>query len=68
MENGWEEYKRLVLEELKTSKESRKEIKICLTNIKVEIAKLKVKSGIWGAIAGAIPATVILIFWLLKNW
>ncbi len=68
MENGWEEYKRLVLEELKTSKESRKEIKLCLTNIKVEIAKLKVKSGIWGAIAGAIPATVILILLLLKNW
>ena len=31
----------------------------------VDIATLKVKSGIWGAIAGAIPAAVALAYWVM---
>lgn len=30
-----------------------------------EIAKLTVKAGVWGALAGAIPAVVAVVWWLL---
>ncbi|HEC65284.1 MAG TPA: hypothetical protein ENI23_08320 [bacterium] len=32
-----------------------------LPHILVELATLKVKAGIWGAIAGALPATIISV-------
>lgn len=32
-----------------------------LPHMMVEIATLKVKAGIWGAIAGALPATIISV-------
>ena len=38
-----------------------------LTEIKVEIAMLKVKSSVWGFLAGAIPAATVLIILMIKN-
>ncbi len=35
-------------------------------DMSVEIAMLKVKSGLWGAMAGVIPAALILIYQLLR--
>lgn len=32
-----------------------------------EIAVLKVKSGIWGAIGAAIPITIGILIWLIKE-
>ncbi len=37
------------------------------TEILVEVAKLKVKSGIWGFIGGAIPILVGVLWILLKS-
>jgi hypothetical protein len=41
-----------------------KEIRRDITKIKVEIATLKVKSGLWGLVSGAIP---VIMFIVLKN-
>jgi len=35
--------------------------------IKIDIAKLKIKSGIWGAMGGAIPVAIILGVWLIRG-
>lgn len=35
------------------------------TNV-TEIGKLSVKAGVWGAVAGLIPASIVLIWWLVK--
>jgi hypothetical protein len=71
--NGWKEYRRLVVAELerlsklittvddKISKLRGEDI----ADIKVDIAMLQVKAGIWGAVAGlavAISAVVLRVF------
>lgn len=38
-----------------------------LSDIKAEIAVLKVKSGIWGLIGGAIPAVAALLYVVLHK-
>ena len=37
-----------------------------VTLCRVDIAGLKVKSGIWGAIAGMIPAAIAVSMWVLS--
>jgi len=35
--------------------------------LRVEVERLKVKSGVWGALAGLLPAVGVVIWMLLKN-
>ena len=68
-ENGWSKWEQLVLDKLGNLEESDKEIKLDvklilinhLPHLREEIAALKVKAGIWGAIAGALPASIISV-------
>ena len=76
--NGWNEYQRLVMAEL-----ARLDVAIlanrahfdrrmdtmttAVAAIHVEIATLKVKSGMWGAVAGLIPGAAILVWTLVKT-
>ena len=64
--NGWNESSRLVMAELrrldKTTGKIIKEVQGC----RIDIATLKVKSGVWGAVAGAIPATIALLIMYLR--
>lgn len=60
-ENGWLQWGKHVLEELKR-------LNTCYDNLlkengkmRVEIAKLKVKSGIWGLAGGSIPVAIAII-------
>ena len=48
-------------DELKYHREKLDAISGQITEIRVEIAKLKVKSGIWGFAAGSIPAAIFII-------
>ena len=38
-----------------------------ITDVKVDVGKLKVKSGIWGALGGIIPASIMTILYLIKK-
>ena len=38
-----------------------------LTEVRIEIAKLKVKSGVWGLIGGLIPTAVIGLYFILRT-
>jgi uncharacterized protein YlxW (UPF0749 family) len=70
--NGWNEWGKHVLEELKTARDERKELRgevtsirtQDLTEIKTQIAMLNVKSTMWGA-AGA--GIVIILTTLLPK-
>ncbi len=62
-DNGWKEWKNHVLSEL----DRLKPIQTDLTNIKVAIENLKVKSGIWGAIAGIIPSMGVIVYLIAKS-
>ncbi len=38
-----------------------------LTDVRIEIAKLKVKAGIWGVIGGAVPVLIMLAIYFLRS-
>lgn len=58
----WEKYQELVLKELKELKNCQCESQKELANIRVDIATLKIKSGLWGAITGSLTGIAIYIF------
>lgn len=77
-DNGWAEWKRYVLakledlssdvEKIKDSLvEKDKEIINQLHMIRDEIQTIKIKSGLWGVLAGSIPPILAAIFLFLKG-
>ncbi|MCK4624029.1 MAG: hypothetical protein KAV00_01875 [Phycisphaerae bacterium] len=66
-ENGWNEWQRHILAELKRMNEWLVSIQRRLDEVRLETAKeiavLKVKAGIWGATAGAL---VLLLSYLVS--
>lgn len=71
-ENGWNEYSKLVLHELerlndcrdkdlKKLSEFRDCVKRSFEQIKVDLAVLKVKAGIWGFAGASIP----IVLWIV---
>ena len=66
-ENGWNEYEKLVLAELKRLGDGQDKMIVDVGKNRVEIATLKVKAGIWGAIAGLVPGSAALIVIAIKS-
>ena len=64
--NGWREYQRLVLDKLESLEEHGRALDEKVTKLRVEVAALKVKSGLWGALAGLLPAIGILLYTVLR--
>ena len=65
--NGWSEWGKHVLAELKRHNEWCNELAETQTSILVQISALKVKAGIWGVIGGAVPVAIGLAIWLIKS-
>ena len=67
--NGWNEWSRFVLSELKRHnrmlEDGRKEAADRHAKVMAEIAALKVKAGVVGLAGGMIPAVVVLIYFLV---
>jgi hypothetical protein len=59
-EDGWREYQRLVLAELARHNAWLAALDRKLDEIRVEIAALKVRSGLWGAVAGLVAVAVMV--------
>jgi len=66
--NGWSEWSKYVLKELDRLNTCLTEVNNNVTEIKVEIATLKVKSGLWGAAAGTIPVVIAIAIALIKGF
>ena len=67
MENGWAEWGKHVLKQLEIHHEQLDGIDDKITKLQVEIAMLKVKSGIWGLIGASIPVGVALFYRYLEG-
>lgn len=78
MDNGWREWSKHVLKELERLNacyivldeqidDKIDDLKKCIGEIKLDIAKLKVKAGIWGAIGAAIPILITLAIMAIKS-
>jgi hypothetical protein len=74
-DGGWDEYRRLILQELQRLHEGVAEVNakigaltsLEIAGIKAEIAVLKFKSGLWGFTAGAVPGVIALIYAAVKT-
>ena len=65
--NGWKAHSQLVMSKLDDLHTVTKELTHEVQAVRVEVAVLKVKAGIWGAVAGAIPVIIGLGLLLLKG-
>lgn len=65
--NGWEAWGNHVLKELERLDDCDTAQQKVITALQVEQAMLKVRSGVWGAIAGLIPSLGLLIYYIVKN-
>ena len=65
--NGWSEWGKYVLKELERLNDCYEEQQKIMQRIQVEIAMLKVKSSVWGGLAGLIPSLGLLIYYMIKN-
>jgi ABC-type branched-subunit amino acid transport system permease subunit len=63
--NGWSEYQRLVLSELKRLDEAIRSNNERLEAIQLNIAVLKTKATIWGALAGFGGSIIVVIVGML---
>ena len=61
-DNGFSKWQEYILQELKRLGEVIDKFDGKLDKINVAIAVLRVKSGIWGAIAGLIPAIIYSLY------
>ncbi len=53
-DDGWREYQKLVLSELRSHSDRLEKISSQIYSHGEELAQLRVKAGIWGALAGTI--------------
>lgn len=53
-DNGWEQYQKLVLSELTKHGDRLEKMSEQMIKHGEELAQLKVKAGIWGAVSGAV--------------
>lgn len=65
-QNGWTEWGKYVLKELERLNACYASLDEKVDKTNIEIAKLKIKSGVWGAIAGLIPVVIVLIIVYIK--
>lgn len=65
--NGWTTYQKLVLAELERHGEKLEKLEAHLNRVEIEIAMLKVKSGAWGLMGGAVPVVIMLLVEFLKK-
>ena len=62
---SWERDQRLVLNEMKRNTETIEILRKDIGELKLELVMLKVKSGLWGIVAGSIPVVIALILKIL---
>ena len=62
--DGWNEWSRHVLKELERLNTCYEQLLEQQGQIRIAIAMLKVKSGIWGFAAGLLPSLAIFVWWL----
>ena len=65
--NGWDEWKNAVLMSLNEIKAEQKDTRKENSQIRTDISKLQVKSGIWGMVGGVIPVAIMIAFEIIRG-
>jgi len=66
-QNGWQQWSNHVLKELDRLNSGMLTMNNELTQLRIEIAMLKVKSGIWGAIGACVPIAIAIAVQYLRT-
>jgi hypothetical protein len=56
--DGWSAYEKLVLDKLEGLETGLEELRGEVVSVRIDVATLKVKAGIWGGVAGLVPALI----------
>ena len=65
--NGWSKYEKLVMDKLDEHDDRVGNVEEMLTQVRVDIATLKVKAGLWGGIGGLIPVVIALVMFFASK-
>ena len=65
--DGWDEHRKLVLHELERLSSYVIAVDRKVNHLIVDVSALKVQAGIWGAMAGMISTTIIVLGLMLKE-
>ena len=60
-ENDWNTWSKHVLKELERLNDCYVELNKGIQSVREDIVGLKIKSGMWGLVAGAIPVLVLIL-------
>ena len=63
--NGWSQYEKLVLQSLADLKTGQDALAEDMILVRIDVAKLKVKAGIWGGLAGLVPGAIGVLVLLI---
>lgn len=63
---SWDSWREHVLAEIKRTNENSETLTESLFLLRVELAQLQVKAGIWGLLGGLIPVAVMIAVYRLK--
>ena len=64
--NGWNEWKNLVLSQLEQLREGQKESVRAMQALREDNVALKLKAGVWGFIGSSVPVITLLLVEFLK--
>lgn len=62
-----QELDKLVLAEQDRQNDCILELTKGQTQLRIDVAVLKVKAGVWGFLAGLLPSLTFLIYWYIKH-
>jgi len=65
--DGWSAYEKLVLDKLDSLEQGLEELRGEVVSVRIDVATLKVKAGIWGGVAGMIPALITALIAFLAG-
>lgn len=65
--DGWGEYKLLVVDALERLDRHVNELRKELGDARIEIADLKARSSLWGAVGGAVVSALAAVAWMLAK-
>lgn len=65
--NGWGEWRRHVLLEMESQRECIEKLTSGIADMKTEIALLKYKSSIWGAVGAGIVVLIYILVEVIKK-
>ena len=65
--NGWQEWSHHVLIQLEALDSDIKTLSDRVVAVRLEVARLQVKAGVWGALAGLIPSVIMLTVALIAR-